>query len=103
MRSTLLVAGLALACASPAIAQTGGKAAIEKSLIANERKLNDAVVKHDATTFNSLVTPDAISADMGGITNVSDFVKSMDQAKIQNYQIVSPRVVWIDDKSAAVV
>jgi hypothetical protein len=103
MRSTLLAAGLALVCASLANAQTGGKAAIEKALIANEHKLNDAVVKHDATTFNTLVAADAISADMGGITNVSDFVKSMDQAKIQTYQIVSPRVVWIDDKSAVVV
>lgn len=103
MRSILLAAGLALACAALANAQTGDKAAIEKALIANEHKLNDAVVKHDATTFNSLVTSDAMSADMGGFMKVSDFVKSMDQAKIQTYQIVNPKVVWIDDKSAVVV
>jgi hypothetical protein len=102
MRSTLLAAGLALACASPGFAQTGGKAAIEKTLIANEHKINDAVMKHDAASFTALVAADAVSADMGGFMKVSDFVKSMDQAKIQTYQILNPQVMWVDDKSAVV-
>ena len=103
MRSTLLAAGLTLACASPAFAQTAGKAAIEKILIANENKVNEAVMKHDAASFTALVAADGISADMGGIMKVSDFVKSMDQAKIQNFQILNPQVMWVDDKSAVVV
>lgn len=103
MRSTLLAAGLTLACASPAFAQTAGKAAIEKTLIANEHKVNDAVMKHDAAGFTALVAADAVSADMGGVMKVSDFVKSMDQAKIQSYQILNPQVMWVDDKSAVVV
>lgn len=103
MRSTLLAAGLALACAAPAFAQAGGKAATEKALIANEQKINDAVMKHDTAAFTALVAPDAVSADMGGIMKVSDFIKSMDQAKIQSFQILNPQVVWADDKSAVVV
>jgi len=103
MRSTLLAAGLTLACASPAFTQTAGKAAIEKILIANENKINDAVMKHDAASFTALVAADAVSADMGGIMKVSDFVKSMDQVKIQSYQILNPQVMWVDDKSAVVV
>ena len=103
MRSTLLAAGLTLACASPAFTQTAGKAAIEKILIANEKKINDAVMKHDAAGFTALVAADAVSADMGGVMKVSDFVKSMDRAKIQSYQILNPQVMWVDDKSAVVV
>ena len=103
MRSTLLAAGLTLACASPAFAQPAGKAAIEKTLIANENKVNEAVMKHDAAGFTALVAADGISADMGGVMKVSDFVKSMDQAKIQNFQILNPQVMWVDDKSAVVV
>jgi hypothetical protein len=102
MRSTLLAAGLALVCASPALAQTGGKATIEKTLIANEHKINDAVMKHDRAAFTALIAADAVSADMGGFMKVSDFVKSMDQVKIQTYQIVNPQVMWVDDKSAVV-
>src|SRR5678815_4553069 len=103
MRSTLLAAGLALVCASPALAQTGGKATIEKTLIANEHKINDAVMKHDRAAFTALIAADAVSADMGGFMKVSDFVKSMDQVKIQTYQILNPQVMWVDDKSAVVV
>jgi hypothetical protein len=103
MRSRLLAAGiLALGCASTALAQAGGKAAIEKALIANENRINEAVVKHDAKTFTSLVAQEAVSADMGGFMKISDFVKSMDQAKIESFHIMNPQVIWIDDKSAVV-
>jgi hypothetical protein len=40
---------------------------------------------------------------MGGIMKVSDFVKSMDQVKIQSYRILNPQVMWVDEKSAVVV
>jgi hypothetical protein len=53
--------------------------------------------------FTALVAADAVSADMGGVMKVSDFVKSMDQAKIQSFQILNPQVMWVDDKSAVVV
>jgi hypothetical protein len=53
-------------------------------------------------TFNSLVAPDAVSADMGGFMKVADFVKVIDQVKLASWHIMNPQVVWINDKSAIV-
>jgi hypothetical protein len=103
MRNGVLAAAvLVLTGSGPIFAQAGAKAAIEKTLIANETKVNDAVMKHDVATFNSLVAGDAVSADMGGFMKVADFVKSFDQVKIATWHMMSPQVIWADDKTALV-
>jgi hypothetical protein len=105
MHSRLLAAAflfLALGCAAPVFAQAASKATIEKALIANENKINEAVAKHDLKTFNDLVAADAVSADMGGFMRVADFTKTFDQMKVSTWHIMNPQVVWIDDKSAIV-
>ena len=56
-----LTLGLLALTANLAVAQD--KAALEKALIANENKLNDAVAKGDKATFTAMVAPDAWSAD----------------------------------------
>jgi hypothetical protein len=103
MRSRFLAAAvLTVGCTAAALAQAGSKAAIEKTLIANENKVNEAVAKHDVKTFTDLVASDAMSADQSGFMKVGDFVKSMDQMKVNSWHIMSPQVVWVNDKTAVV-
>jgi hypothetical protein len=103
MRNGILAAAaLALATSGTLFAQAGSKAATEKTLIANENKVNEAVAKHDAAAFNALVAADAVSADMGGFMKVADFVKTMDQVKVTTWHIMNAQVVWVDDKTAVV-
>jgi hypothetical protein len=100
MRSRVLVATLIVfAAAVPGFAQAS-KAAAEKTIIANENKVNDAVAKHDLKTFNELVSADAVSGDDGGFMKVSEFTKSIDQLKVSTWHIMNTQVMWIDDKSA---
>jgi hypothetical protein len=102
MRSRVLAAALVvLASVAPAFAQAS-KAATEKALIANENKINDAVAKRDVKAFNDLVASDAVSADMGGFMKVSDFTKTMDQMKVENWHVMNPQVLWVNDKTAVV-
>jgi hypothetical protein len=103
MRSRLpAVTFFVLGCAASAFAQAGSKAAIEKTLIANENKVGEAIAKQDLKTFNDLVSADGISADMGGFMKVADFTKTFDQVKISTWHIMEAKVTWIDDKSAIV-
>jgi hypothetical protein len=104
MRTRLLTAALlALAVAAPSFAQTADKATIAKALIANENKVNEAVAKGDLNTFNSLVAPEAVTGDgMSGFMKAADFGKTLNQLKITSWHMMSPQVVWIDDKSAVV-
>jgi hypothetical protein len=102
MHSRVLTAALVvLASAAPAFAQAS-KAATEKALIANENKINDAVAKRDVKAFNDLVASDAVSADMGGFMKASDFTKTMDQMKVENWHVMNPQVLWVNDKTAVV-
>jgi len=103
MRSKFLAAALLMVgCAASAFAQAPSKAATEKTLIANENKVSDAVAKHDLKTFNDLVAADGVSADGGGFMKVADFTKAFDQVKVSTWHIMNPQVVWINDKTAVV-
>lgn len=103
MRATVLAAGLLmLGGTGIVVAQAGSKAAIEKTLIANENKINDAVAKRDVKTFTDLVAADAVSMDGNGVMKVADFVKSMDQIKVTSWHIMDTQVHWISDKAALV-
>jgi hypothetical protein len=93
---------LTFGCGAAVFAQAGSKAAIEKTLIANENKVNDAVAKHDVKTFSGLVAADGESADQRGFMKVSDFLKSIDQLKITSWHIMDTQVSWVDDKTAIV-
>lgn len=103
MRSwNFAVALLILGWAAPALGQPTSKATTEKTLIANENKVNEAVAKRDVKTFNDLVAADAISADMGGFIKASEFAKSFDKVKVESWHLMDTKVMWIDDKSAIV-
>jgi hypothetical protein len=75
---------------------------LDKALLANERKLNDAVAKADKATFVSLVSPNAWSADNSGFMKVSDFVAMFDQVKVTNWSMSDEKVNWIDGNNAIV-
>jgi hypothetical protein len=101
MRATGFAAVLLmLGCTAAVVAQAGSKAAIEKTLIANENKINEAVAKHYVKTFTDLVATDAISADGMGFMKVADFVKSMNDVKVASWHIMDTQVHWVDDKTA---
>ena len=103
MRSTGFATVLVmLGWTAAVVGQAGSKAAIEKTLIANENKINEAVAKHDVKTFNDLVATDAMSADGGGFMKVADFVKSMNDVKVGSWHIMDTQVHWVDDKTAIV-
>jgi ketosteroid isomerase-like protein len=105
-------------CAGAAAAQTtmprGGarsapalpmdKMAIEKALIANEQKINDAVLKGDAATFKALVADDALGIDEMGPMPTSEFTKMLKPglAKITDMKLEDFKVVWADPDTAIV-
>lgn len=93
---------LTLGCGAAVFAQAGPKAALEKTLIANESKVSEAVAKHDVKTFSDLVAADAVSADQDGFMKVSEFLKSIDQLKVAAWHIMDTQVTWVDDKTAIV-
>lgn len=90
------------AAAAPKAAASPERAATETMLIANERKVNEAVAKGDKAAFLALVAPDAISADSAGFMPVKMFADALDQVKVTNWEITDPQVVWIDATSAVV-
>jgi hypothetical protein len=101
MRSVFATIGMLVLTAGIASAQD--KAALEKALIANETKMNEAVAKGDKATFTSMLAPDAWSADGTGIMKVSEFVTMFDQVKITSWKIVDPKVQWVDANNAIVI
>lgn len=109
----LTLAALALMCGAAAAQDvnepTAQQAApmstantLDKALIANERKINDAVAKGDKAMFVSLVSPNAWSADGGGFMKISDFVAAFDQVKVTSWSISDEKVNWIDGNNAVV-
>jgi len=75
---------------------------LDKALIANERKINEAVGKGDKAAFQALVSPNAWLADGTGFMKVSDFATAFDQVKITSWSIADEKVSWIDANNAIV-
>ncbi len=75
----------------------------EKMLIANERALHDAVAKADKASFLSLVLADGIWTTKQGFVPMERLVNGLDQFELTKWDIVNPRVTWLDEDSAIVV
>jgi hypothetical protein len=89
----------------PAQAATGARAAAEKTLLANERAVNDAVAKGDAARFRSMVAEDSWAIDpMSGRMSTAEFLKGFDQMtkdmKMTSWDISDSKVFWIDQNAA---
>ena len=87
--------------AQPARA-TADHSALEKALIANENKINEAVAKGDKAAFSALITADAWSVDGMGAMKVSDFAATLDQMKVKTWKISDEKIAWVDANTAIV-
>jgi hypothetical protein len=78
------------------------RATIEKALIANERKVADAIVKGDVKSAQALIPSDAWSVDPMGAMPVSEFFKLIGsgQLKISAYNLSDYKFVWADANTA---
>jgi hypothetical protein len=81
---------------------TATHSALEKTLIANENKIADAMMKKDKAAFASLVAADGWSIDGNGIMKTSEMAAALDQVVIKNYKISDERVSWVDPNTAIV-
>jgi hypothetical protein len=77
----------------------------EKSIIANERAVNDAVAKANLAGFTQHVTADGWAVDgMSGRMAVADFIKGFDtmakDMKISSWDITDSKVLWVDANTA---
>jgi hypothetical protein len=90
-------AGAQTAAKKPAASGATDKAAIEKTLIANEQKVSDAVQKGDVATFQSMVASDGWAIDETGLMSVADFVKMLKpgMSKITDSKLDSFKVQWV--------
>ena len=77
--------------------------ALDKAIIANERKLMDYVAKKDKAGFTSMVTADAVGlgAIMGAM-KTSDFAAKLDQVSITTWKISDEKVQWVDANNAVI-
>lgn len=99
----VLVASAIAAAAAATLAQgkDADKAALEKAIVANEQKINDAVARGDLNAFKALVDKDGWSLDAGGPMSVADFEKNFKQVKIEpGWKITDTKVHWIASNTA---
>jgi len=73
---------------------------LDKALIANERKVADAISKGDKAAFTALVAPTGWSVDSMGPMKVSDLVAMFDQLKVTSWAISDEKVSWVDGNTA---
>lgn len=74
------------------------RAAIEKTLMANETKINDAFMKKDIATLKTLIADDGMGVDMMGVSSVSETYKQLPtmDMKISESQLSGFKYVWVD-------
>lgn len=81
--------------------KSGAKPTEETMLIAHERALLDAVAKADRASFQSLVLlPQGVWATKLGFIPMNLLVDKLDDFKLTKWDMVNPRVTWLDNNSA---
>ncbi|MEO6238414.1 MAG: nuclear transport factor 2 family protein [Vicinamibacterales bacterium] len=83
-----------------ATAQAPERSALDKAVIANERKVGDALMKKDKAAFSSLVSADGWGIDANGMMKNSEMAASLDQLVLKNYTISDEKVTWVDANTA---
>jgi hypothetical protein len=74
--------------------------AAEKILIANEHALLESVVKADKASFLSLTLPEGIWTTRQGFVPMKLLVDGLHAFHVSTWDIVNPRVSWLDKDSA---
>lgn len=80
--------------------QAPERSALDKALIANERKIADALMKKDKTAFTALVPGDSWTIDGNGLMKASEMAAGLDQLVIKSYTISDEKVSWVDANTA---
>ena len=88
--------------AAPKPAANPARAAAEKTLIANEHAINEAVSKGDKAALLALVAPEGVAANANGFIPAKLFAEAIPQIKITKWEVTNPQVIWIDPASAIV-
>ena len=76
--------------------------ALDKALIANENKINEAVAKGNKAAFMALVAADATSIDGTGLMKASEFAEMLTQVKVTAWKLSDEKVSWVDQNTAIV-
>jgi len=97
---TASVVLLGAALVAPAVAY-GQDAAAEKMLLANERAINEAVLKGDVAAFKERVGADSWAIDsMSGRMSTAEFAKTLPQMskdlKVTSFDLTDPKTLWVD-------
>lgn len=93
--AALLATGVVFAqtpAKKPAAAKGGS---VADRLMANEQKIQDALIKKDMTTFNSLIMPGTWAVDENGPMKVEDFTKNITDLKIESAKLSDMKVITI--------
>ena len=102
----LVVTVGALALVVGAAAHLAGQdAAAEKTILANERAISEAVAKGNLAGFKEHVAADGWYIDpMAGRASVAEFIKGFDQMtkemKVSSWDITDTRAIWVDANTA---
>jgi hypothetical protein len=83
-------------------AGTTDRASLDRALIANEHKVNDAFAKGDQAGFTALVAAEGTALDGTGYMRVSDMTGMFDKIKITGQRMSDEKVIWIDANTAVV-
>jgi len=94
---SLMVGGRALLDAQQ-MPSTADRAAVEKAIMANENRINDAFAKGDSAGMKPMIAPDAMVVDPSGAMLVTEFFKQMPTMaiKITAQQLTNAKFVWSD-------
>jgi ketosteroid isomerase-like protein len=107
-----LVAGVILAAVATGVslaayvaAQTAQNSEAEKMLIANERAINEAILKGNLAGFKQHVASDGWAIDpMMGRMATAEFLQTFDQVakdlKITSWEITDTKTIWADPNTA---
>lgn len=75
----------------------------DATLIANERKIMDALKGKDAAAFNALVAEDAWSVNPEGrMTSREATVQGMPDLNITEFTLTDPKVIWLNKDVALI-
>jgi len=79
----------------------GQDAAAEKTLVANERAINEAVLKGNVAAFKEHVAAESYAIDsMMGRMSTAEFAKMLPEMskdmKVDSWDIADPKVLWVD-------
>ena len=93
-----------IALVPSAMCQTSGKRAetVERLLIANETRINEAIKRRDLSGFKNLVTDDAVTVGSKGVAPVGELAKFLfaTQFALVNFTIENPQVRMLSDNVA---